>query len=566
MGPRYLFKLGSLLVFCIIVIIIYEIRLSTFYCPYGEQTIIKGEHCTAITNQTVLFPFRFITCEINGHRKVDCLTNDSMEVFMPFHGFIKNYFQVSGSVRIRGNKSALFEFTHSSAKIHQPSFKLYLTEGSFGHFANYNVAERERILSSMVPGVPMSIQWSAVPYFYPVQVSQFGLEHYSRSLIVFEKENAEKAAFFRRSSTVSDGHENAWCFSTLSSHSVARPVISLSRNGIPTDLVTLRFSLLTDSNVNFTIFVRRLDTSLVYRIHYNGMINEPIRILNETDVLFGLGTLKRNVWQRFTRDLHIDVLHGQQLASRKKMKRAKLPASSIIPLYMSFDGQGCICNVTLQPHAHLDNFFDTANWLVKHQDSFGGWPVPVKRVFASNLLSLEPGWYSAMAQGHAMSVLCRAFLLTKKQVYLLAARRAAEIFARNASSGGILNYFLSTVPWYEEYPTIPGTFVLNGFIYSLIGLYDLMTCTKNDQKISELYRRGLQSLNALLPLFDTGSGSLYDLRHVALQTAPNVARWDYHSVHIFQLLWLYAIEGDKLYSTTADRWIRFSRGERAKHN
>ncbi|KHJ44356.1 D-glucuronyl C5-epimerase [Trichuris suis] len=373
--------------------------------------------------------------------------------------------------------------------------------------------------------------------------------------------------FFRRSSIVSGEHENAWCFSTFSSPSVTKPVISLSRKDIPTDLVTLRFSLLpVGSNVNFTIFIRRLDTSLVYRIHYNSITSEPIRILNETDVLFGLGALKRNVWHRFTRDLHIDMLHGQQLASRKKLKRAKLPASSIIPLYMSFDGQGCICNMTLQPHAHLDNFFDTANWLVENQDSFGGWPVPVKRVFASNLLSLEPGWYSAMAQGHAMSVLCRAFLLTKEQVYLLAARRAAEIFARNASSGGILNYFLNTVPWYEEYPTIPGTFVLNGFIYSLIGLYDLMTCTKNDQKVSELYRRGLQSLNALLPLFDTGSGSLYDLRHVALQTAPNVARWDYHSVHIFQLLWLYAIEGDKLYSTTADRWIRFSRGERAKHN
>uniref|UniRef100_A0A5S6Q8W2 heparosan-N-sulfate-glucuronate 5-epimerase n=1 Tax=Trichuris muris TaxID=70415 RepID=A0A5S6Q8W2_TRIMR len=540
----------------------------------------RGQRNAAVANRTASFAFRSIACDINGHRKIDCLTNDSAEVFMPFHAFIKDYFQVSGAMKIHGDKSASFEFMHSSAKIHRPTFKSYLTKGQFGHFGNYNVAERDRVRCvNAASGIPMSIQWSAVPYFYPVQVSQFGLEHYSRSLVepldhvfdllnaVFEKENVEKTAFSRPQSSTSDACKNAWCFNTLSPPSMAKPMISLSREDIPTTFTTLRFSLLPLSwNVNFTIAIRRLDTSLVYRLRYSSTTNESIRLLDDTDVLFGLGALQKNIWHRFTRDLHVDMLHGQQLLGKRKSKRAKLPAGSIVPLSVSFDGHGCVCEATLQPHAHVDNFIDTANWLVENQDSAGGWPVPVKRVFANNRLSLDPGWYSAMAQGHAMSVLCRAFLLTNKEAYLLAARRAVGIFARNASAGGILNYFLGTVPWYEEYPTVPGTFVLNGFMYSLIGLYDLMTCTKNDQNISALYRRGLRSLNALLPLFDTGSGSLYDLRHVALQTAPNVARWDYHSVHIFQLLWLYAIEGDQLYSTTAQRWIRFSRGERAKHN
>ncbi|KAL1245360.1 D-glucuronyl C5-epimerase [Trichinella spiralis] len=62
----------------------------------------------------------------------------------------------------------------------------------------------------------------------------------------------------------------------------------------------------------------------------------------------------------------------------------------------------------------------------------------------------------------------------------------------------------------------------------------------------------------MLPLYDTGVGSLYDLRHVSLHGAPNVARWDYHAVHIFQLHWLYIIEGDELFKETANRWIRFS--------
>ena len=36
-------------------------------------------------------------------------------------------------------------------------------------------------------------------------------------------------------------------------------------------------------------------------------------------------------------------------------------------------------------------------------------------------------------------------------------------------AGGVVAEFLSSLPWYEEYPTSPPTFILNGFIYSLLG-------------------------------------------------------------------------------------------------
>ena len=31
-------------------------------------------------------------------------------------------------------------------------------------------------------GVPVSTQWEALGYFYPTQVAQFGLSHYSKNL------------------------------------------------------------------------------------------------------------------------------------------------------------------------------------------------------------------------------------------------------------------------------------------------------------------------------------------------------------------------------------------------
>ncbi|KAL3215841.1 hypothetical protein MRX96_033450 [Rhipicephalus microplus] len=70
----------------------------------------------------------------------------------------------------------------------------------------------------------------------------------------------------------------------------------------------------------------------------------------------------------------------------------------------------------------------------------------------------------------------------------------------------------------------------------------------------------------MLPLFDTGSGTTYDLRHFSLGVAPNLARWDYHTTHINQLLYLATIDDDPIFKTTADRWIQYMKGFRAPHN
>ena len=91
--------------------------------------------------------------------------------------------------------------------------------------------------------------------------------------------------------------------------------------------------------------------------------------------------------------------------------------------------------------------------------------------------------------------------------------------------------FMEKYVWYEEYPTTPASFVLNGFIYALLGLYDVSLTATGDAQLRsrELFSDGVQSLKALLPLYDTGSGSSYDLRHFTLKSVPNIARWDYHS-------------------------------------
>jgi len=61
--------------------------------------------------------------------------------------------------------------------------------------------------------------------------------------------------------------------------------------------------------------------------------------------------------------------------------------------------------VKQQNKANRELFFRAANWLVEHQSDKGGWAIPVERVIADGRLLLKAGWHSAMAQGHALSVL-----------------------------------------------------------------------------------------------------------------------------------------------------------------
>lgn len=176
--------------------------------------------------------------------------------------------------------------------------------------------------------------------------------------------------------------------------------------------------------------------------------------------------------------------------------------------------------------------------------------------------------YSSMGQGHAISVLSRAYYHSGDEKYLQSAIRGLRPFRLLSSKGGVAAYFLDKYVWYEEYPTTPSSFILNGFIYSLIGLYDLksIALASDAEEAQKLFDQGMNSLKNMLTLFDTGSGTTYDLRHFTLKTAPNIARWDYHSTHVNQLLLLITIDNDPIFVTTSERWIDYMSGKRAAHN
>ena len=224
--------------------------------------------------------------------------------------------------------------------------------------------------------------------------------------------------------------------------------------------------------------------------------------------------------------------------------------------------------IQISSKADLQYFWQSVSYLSKSYDGIGGFPMPVARILPG-YEKLEPGWYGAMAQGHALSVFSRAYYLTKNPKYFDDILNVLQPFKIKSEDGGIKNYVFGEFTWYEEYPMLPdGQFVLNGFMYSLVGLFDAyLACSptadeyesvefegsisKSKEKrlklddnviaischhtVKVLLNEGLTSLHKLLPLYDNGFGSNYDLRHVVntdANPAPNRARWDYHFIHV----------------------------------
>lgn len=515
------------------------------------------------------------------YEELDCLINEETtikgrregsEVYLPF-SWIEKYFEVYGKIA-QYDGYERFEFSHSYSKVYAQRGH-YRPDGVFMSFEGYNVEVRERVKCiSGVEGVPLSTQWGPQGYFYPIQIAQYGLSHYSKNL-------TEKAPHAEVYDTAEEKDKstktNAWIvpkgclLSSVFDHSKFSNVrhfnvpeisegVSLPLGNTKDFIISFDLRFITNGSVS--VVLETTEKNQLFTVHY--VTNTQLIAFKDKDIYYGIGS--RTSWSTVTRDLVTDLKKGIGLSNTKAVKQTKIMPKKVVKLIAK--GKGFIDNITISTTAHMAAFFAASDWLVRNQDDKGGWPIMVTRKLGEGFKSLDPGWYSAMAQGQAISTLVRAYLLKKDMFYLNSAIRATAPYKLSSELHGVKAVFMSKYDWYEEYPTTPSSFVLNGFIYSLIGLYDLKETAgeKLGREAKLLYDRGMESLKAMLPLYDTGSGSIYDLRHFMLNTAPNLARWDYHTTHINQLQLLSSIDDSSVFKEVIKRWKSYLKGGRAKHN
>ncbi|XP_014662775.1 PREDICTED: D-glucuronyl C5-epimerase-like isoform X2 [Priapulus caudatus] len=535
-----------------------------------------------LNHETNAESYSNIECLINDEYTVSC-RREGKEVYVPF-SFLEKYFEVYGKIAVYDGLER-FEWQHSYSKVYIPKGK-YEPRGIFMSFENYNVEIRDRVKCvSGKEGVPITTQWGPQGYFYAIQIAQYGLSHYSKNIT----DKSPVVVSYMDSASI-DSAARQWKLpdkssklSTVRDEELKRSVLEFHTSDTLTSPgVMLRLDraneLVLSTLVSFTgngslaVSVQMRDTKDIYTLHY--VQSDTVISARGRAVYYGVGARTR--WSRLTRDLFIDLQKGLPLIDRFSRK-VKLKNLKVVAVFLR--GGGRVADLTLSTTEHLRLFFLAADWLVANQDENGGWPIDVTRTLIPGVMELAPGWYSAMAQGQAMSALTRAYWKTREPRYAAAALAAADIFSVPSERRGVVATYMDKYRWYEEYPTTPSSFVLNGFIYSLIGLYDLgamcggssgdgAVCTAAQAaRVARLYRDGMVSLKAMLPLFDMGSGSSYDLRHVVVPgSAPNLARWDYHTTHINQLLLLTTIDDSPVLKNVAARWMEYMKGKRAKHN
>jgi heparosan-N-sulfate-glucuronate 5-epimerase len=203
----------------------------------------------------------------------------------------------------------------------------------------------------------------------------------------------------------------------------------------------------------------------------------------------------------------------------------------------------------------LAGFLGQAGYLRASQDAEGGWryPVPVRRY------RVAPGWYSAMAQGLAISVLLRAYDQAGQPSYLDAADAAAGLMLRPLGAGGCAHYDEAGRPFLEECPADPPGHILNGAVFAIIGLceYEARGGRAAGGWGAEAGRgpaaaAGLR-LAGQLGRYDLGYWSRYDLRF----TAP--ASLAYHCLHISLLEVAARLLADDAFGRTAAGWRAYLR-------
>lgn len=157
-------------------------------------------------------------------------------------------------------------------------------------------------------------------------------------------------------------------------------------------------------------------------------------------------------------------------------------------------------------------------------------------------------WASAMAQGECISFYLRMYQITQDESLLSTALKAYHFLGVDVSENGVKRIDNEGNLWYEEYPSTPPSYVLNGFIYTLFGLYDLFRVTQRED-VKMNIDCCLKTLKDNLDKFDAGYWSYYDL------LKKELVRYYYQkNVHVPQLRVLAVLTGDPIFQNYATKW------------
>ena len=196
----------------------------------------------------------------------------------------------------------------------------------------------------------------------------------------------------------------------------------------------------------------------------------------------------------------------------------------------------------------LKTFFLQVEWLksnaVTRDDGAVVWPCYFD--WQEGRCRLKAPWISAMYQGMIISALVRGFRLTGEAQLLELCQRAVRVFETTIQAGGVRTIEGGSV-LYEEYPAYPLPRVLDGFLVSLLGLYDLYNQTQ-DKRVFDLFSQGIEGLTATLKFWNYRNKWSWYGSHGYL-CPPHYHKFNYVLLRVLEKL-----TGEKILGQYAEQW------------
>ena len=204
---------------------------------------------------------------------------------------------------------------------------------------------------------------------------------------------------------------------------------------------------------------------------------------------------------------------------------------------------------------YYSKFLRGANWLVdnlkQNENEVFVWHHDFNWVYKEDLIN---PWYSGLAQGQGLSVLCRAYKVTNNEIFLEAIKKVYKSFFIDVENGGINFTDSQGNIWIEEYiMKKEPTHILNGFIWGLWGIYDYWLLT-NDDSVKKIFDKYIKTINDNIEKYDIGYWSLYELSDNAISMRASIF---YHKLHIIQLKVLYKMTNNHIFIKKSDAWSSY---------
>lgn len=189
-------------------------------------------------------------------------------------------------------------------------------------------------------------------------------------------------------------------------------------------------------------------------------------------------------------------------------------------------------------------------WMMEHySQELGGivWRTP-----SSNpKYELETNFVSSITQGLALSLLARAERATERTRGKELSEAALGPLSVRVEDGGLLGEG-KWGPCFEEYPCVPYSHVINGFVFCLNGLFDCYSAF-GLTRARDLFDVGLRTLREMTKVWFVPGWARYDLRDLYTGEIPNLATRHYQYLHADQMKGLAIITGDQYWNALAGR-------------